>query len=104
MTFVVRNLNIISSDYGTNEDDFWITLAVDISEIGGFGSEVFNVNVVGIGRLSKIIENEDILGKGIIISKSYNQKSVTHIFTNLIKNINTWAELSQELSKYFSHQ
>lgn len=106
MKFEISSLNIISSDYSNLEDDFWVNLQVDISEIGGEGAEVFNINVVGCGRISKIIEGNNILmGRGIIIAKNFTSQLVINIIEDLIikKQLDNWQTLISELSKHFDY-
>ncbi len=103
MKFEISSLNIISSDLGDSNDDFWINAQVDISAINDYGAETFNINVVGIGRLKSIVESQDLLGRGIIISRDFNETRLRGIFENLLKKIkaDSLEQLCLELEKYF---
>ena len=104
MEVEVSNINIITPDYGKGDDDFWINIQIDISEVGKPGAEVFTANVVSPTRLTKVLENNSVLlGKGLLISKSYNAKNLKKSLDNLVKgiNANTWKEFVNEFSRYF---
>lgn len=107
MKFEISNLNIITSNYGVLEDDFWVTLQIDISEKNGKGSEVFNVSVVSCKRLIKIVESEQVVvGRGLIIANEFTKELVIEIFEKLLtkSSANNWKDLLNDLSKYFEHQ
>ena len=105
MKLEVSNINIITSDIGDSHEDFWINIEIDISEIGNYGAETFTANIVSVERLIRITESGNILGRGIIICKEYDEIELNNIFENLIKKISasSWDEFIKEFEKYFEH-
>lgn len=105
MKFTIANINIITKDLGVSNDDFWVNAEVDISEIGGYGAETFSVNFVGISRIKRITENENLMGRGLIIGKEYHEAALRRIIENLLERINTdnWEGFCVAFEKYFDH-
>ena len=103
MKFEVTEIEIINNDQTENAEDFWITANIGISEINGYGSEVFYVNIVGCERLRKVYNDEPVIGRGIIFMRAFDNYEVKKIINRLIEKSNAkdWNTLISNLSKYF---
>jgi hypothetical protein len=102
--FEISGFNVIASDLGDSEYDFWIKVQVDISEVNDFGAETFDINVVGTDRLIRIVgDGEYRFGRGLIISNRFIESEVRDVLKRLIEGIdaNTFEELCNGLEKYF---
>ena len=106
MEFRIEGINIISEDFGSSYDDFWVNAEVDISKAQDHGAETFSFNIVSIERLKRVAESGPISGRGLIICKGYyDQNMIRNIIENLLKKINgkTWKEFCLEFEKYFEY-
>jgi immunity protein 8 of polymorphic toxin system len=103
MKFEISSINIISSHQGNSKEDFWINLQVDVSAIDDHGAETFNVNVVGVDRLKSIVETEDLIGRGLIVSTNFNETRLRRMFENLLVKIkaDNFDDLCLEFERYF---
>ena len=101
MKYELKNINIISEDYGSAAEDFWVSIRIEVSEKGKDEKILFQANVVGSVRIDHLIAGkETINNSGLFIAHIYDPELIHSILTRILSKIN--AKTEEQLIKEFS--
>ena len=99
--FSIDGLNIIQYDFGDHADDFFVYAHCEVSRTGDAGGEAFSVTVMSPRRLLNSDSDEVLLGRGLIVMKEYDERLIQNAIMPLLRDLDSWEEVTQAIDRYF---
>lgn len=106
MKIHAHKLNVISSDWGDTDDDFYVQAHCELKDETSNGGEAIILYAVGIKRLTKMVQStsDDVTFRpNYLIMNDYNEKHILDFINKKICSLKTgtWEDLRSSLSHNF---